>query len=195
MKKIAFILLTMISFSCSKESDSTNNGTSTSQTEPAAYFKYKINGALIEMNGSLSNNSREGSVIRKTQQTRNLSSSQYLNNSNYIFKLIATKNYFFSDEGQPLFEIVINSPTLSETSYSHRNNQINSVFTWYPNQSGFCGYCTPSAYPGQEFTVTILKITNGYAEGTFSGILKQGPNNSKSDIITEGEFKNVKILQ
>lgn len=176
--------------SCQKDNNNNNNTNTPCNPPPASTFKYKFNGTLIECNGSLADNSREGSLIRKEQG--NASSSTVLTNTSYIFSILATKNYYYSDDGEPILEIEINSPTLTNSTYSHTSNGIRYVKSYYPSQSEFCGYCTPSSYVGQEFTVTITKIENGYADGTFSGKLKK---TSGFDIITEGEFKSVKVIQ
>jgi hypothetical protein len=191
MKKIFIsILLIGLLFSCQK--DNGTGSTNDNCNPPASTFKYKFNGTLIECNGSLAETSREGSLIQKEQNTYNYS-GDILSNSTYIFSIQATKNYYYSDDGEPILEIELNSPSLSATTYTHTSNGIRYVKAYYPSQSEFCGYCTPSAYVGQEFTVTVSKITNGYADGTFSGKLKK--SSTVFDIITEGEFKNVKVIQ
>jgi hypothetical protein len=187
---ICFVIATLVC-SCQKNNNDTSNTTAPCAPLPPSTFKYKFNEALIECNGSLAETSKEGSLIRKEQA--NTINGTELTNSNYIFSILATKNYYYSDDGEPILEIEINSPSISTTTYTHTTNSIRLVQTYYPAQSTFCGFCNPSAYLGQEFTVTITKLVNGYADGTFSGKLKK--STSGFDIISEGEFKNVKVIQ
>jgi hypothetical protein len=199
MKKIIMsVSLFGLLFSCQK--DKNTNNTSDNCNPPVSTFKYKFNGTTIECNGSLAQTSKEGSLIRKEQVTGTGNTNPIdnqngdpLNNTNYIFSILATKNYYYSDDGEPLIEIEIRTPSISETTYTHTTNGIRYVQTYYPSQSTFCGYCSPSAFLGQEFTVTISKFANGYADGTFFGKVKK--STTGFDIITEGEFKNVKVIQ
>ena len=186
MKIPAFTVLLFTMLSCQQENP--DNPTPTTCTEPVAYLKYKFDGTLIEMNGSLSQNSREGSLIRKEQ--RNTTTGTILTSNTYLYSILATKNYYYSDDGEPIIEIEINTPALSATTYP--TSSIDLVQTYYPLQSNHCGSpCSPGS---TSFTVTITKILNGFADGIFSGMVK----NSGSTVlnqITEGEFRNVKIIQ
>jgi hypothetical protein len=199
MKKIFYVLCIVLLIASCQKSESNNSTTSTNTTNqcptaPTSTFKYKIDGTLIECNGSLSEKSGEGSLIRKEQ--KNASSSTALSNSNYVFSIHATKNYFYGDDGEPIIEIEINSTSLTPSSYTSSNNGIRLVRIFYPTQSVYCDntICTSSFYTGQDFTLTVSKVENGYADGTFSGKLKK-ESSTGFNIITEGEFKNVKILQ
>jgi hypothetical protein len=59
-------------------------------------------------------------------------------------------------------------------------------------------YVDPSvdyrAYLGDQVTITITKIQDNRASGTFSAILTRGSDSSKANI-TEGRFVNIKITQ
>ena len=190
MKQIpVFIVLLFGLFSC--QQDNPDNPTPTTTcTEPSAYLKYKFDGTLVEMTGSLSQNAREGSLIRKEQRNTSGSGATVLTNTNYLFSILATKNYYYSDDGEPIIEIEVNTPSLSVTTYP--SSSIDLVQTYYPLQSSYCG--SACGQVGTNFTVTITKILNGYADGTFSGVIKNSGSAALNQI-TEGEFRNVKILQ
>ncbi|MEI6947495.1 hypothetical protein V9K67_09905 [Paraflavisolibacter sp. H34] len=191
MKKLFVFLFTTALLVSSCKKDNGNNNPAGQNDLPAATFSYKVNGTLIECNGSLAENSREGSLIRKEQTLT--SSGSVETNRNYIFSIHATRNYFFGDAGEPILEIELNTPSLSVATYTHTNDGILYVKTFYPNQSEFCAGCTPTVYGGQEFSVSITKLENGYADGTFSGKLVR--RTSGFDLVTEGQFRNVKVLQ
>ena len=182
--------LILFNISCKKE---TNAQTTTNCNEPAATFKYKWNGVLYEMNGSLTHNAREGSLIRKEQTYDNINTSNnpfdYMNgdeitNTKYLYSIHATKNNFYGDEGGPILEIELRTTSLTAPKiFTSANNEIKWVY-----------FCHPEYAKAQQFTVNFTKIANGYADGSFSGIVQDIDNGSQIQI-TEGEFKNVRILE
>ena len=182
--------LILFNISCKKE---TNAQTTTNCNEPAATFKYKWNGVLYEMNGSLTQNAREGSLIRKEQTYDNINTSNnpfdYMNgdeitNTKYLYSIHATKNNFYGDEGGPILEIELRTTSLTAPKiFTSANNEIKWVY-----------FCHPEYAKAQQFTVNFTKIANGYADGSFSGIVQDIDNGSQIQI-TEGEFKNVRILE
>lgn len=181
--------IVVFNISCNKETDAQ---TSSNCNEPAATFKYKWNGILYEMNGSLTQNAREGSLIRKEQTYDNINTSNNpfdlmngdeLTNTKYLYSIHATKNNFYGDEGGPILEIELRTTSLTAPkTFTSANNEIKSVY-----------FCHPVNAEGQQFTVTFTKIANGYADGSFSGTVRT--TNGQNVQITEGEFKNVKILE
>ncbi|MBN8666114.1 MAG: hypothetical protein J0M30_01340 [Chitinophagales bacterium] len=197
MKRSKIFLLLALSwgmflvFSCSKN-ENNSGGLSSNCDEPETYFKYRINGELIECTGSLTKSSKEGSVIRIEQLTGGSATNPNpLLNTSYAVTLHATKNYYYNDEGETLLKIILNTGGLTQQTYSNTTG-IRNVVSWYPTKTGFCASCSPTGYVGQQFTVTISKLAGGYADGTFSGTLvKEGT--STQNTITEGEFKNVKV--
>lgn len=188
---LALSLSIFLVFSCSK-SENSPEGPNSNCEEPDAYFKYRINGELIECAGSLTKSSKEGSVIRIEQLTGGSATNPNpLLNTSYAVTIHATKNYYYNDEGETLLKIILNTGGLAQQTYSNTTG-IRNVVSWYPTKTGFCASCSPSGYVGQQFTVTISKLAGGYADGTFSGTLvKEGT--STQNTITEGEFKNVKV--
>ncbi len=184
--------LILFNLSCNKPADAQ---TPTNCNEPAATFKYKWNGTLYEMNGSLTQNAREGSLIRKEQTYDNINTSNNpfdlmngdeLTNTKYLYSIHATKNNYYGDEGGPILEIELRTTSLTAPkTFTSANNEIKWVY-----------FCHPEHADGQQFTVNFTKIANGYADGSFSGIVKYYNNGVEKTIqITEGEFKNVKILE
>lgn len=194
--RISFLPIAIALFflSCQKSSDSNGNTNPTSCTEPSATLQYKFDGTLIQMNGSLSQNSKEGSLIRKEQVTgtgnpnpQDNSNGTILTNTNLVFSLAATKNYYYSDDGEPILEVEFRTSNITAPStFTKANNGVKYVMTYYPNQG--------VSESNWDFTLNITKVENGYADGTFSGkLVKTGTTTYYN--ITEGEFKNVKILQ
>ena len=182
----------LFNMSCNKESDVQ---TPANCNEPAATFKYRWNGTLYEMNGSLTQNAREGSLIRKEQTYDNINTSNNpfdfmngdeLTNTSYLYSIHATKNNFYGDEGGPILEIELRTTSLTAPkTFTSDNNEIKMVY-----------FCHPEYSEGQQFTVTFTKIANGYADGSFSGIVKYNDNGQQKTVqITDGEFKNVRILE
>jgi hypothetical protein len=111
MKKIPLYIL-LLSYLLSCQQDNPIDPTPSKCNEPVAYLKFKLNGTLIEINGSWSQNGKEGSIIRKEQVLGTGHSNPLddqngdaLNNTNYCFSLLATKNFFYSDDGEPILEI------------------------------------------------------------------------------------------
>lgn len=186
MKKIPVYMIFLWGLiSCQKNNP--NNSTNTTCTEPSAYFKYKFDGTLIEMNGSLSQNSGEGSYIRRVKEFRSGACNPYYspNCTSYMYTIEATKWNLLDDEGNPIFKMSISSPTLTQ-GQSYSNIQAVSYYPYFTSGSN------PAS--GGNFSLTVIKIQNGYADGTFLGILSRG-GTSTTYSITEGEFRNVKILQ
>jgi hypothetical protein len=182
--------IVVFNISCNKETDAQ---TSSNCNEPAATFKYKWNGILYEMNGSLTQNAREGSLIRKEQTTNNGATNPFdnangdpLTNTKYLYSILATKNNYYGDEGGPILEIELRTTSLTAPkTFTSANNEIKWVYFNHPEEAA-----------GEQFTVNFIKIANGYADGSFSGVVKYNNNGQLITIqVTEGEFKNVKILE
>ena len=187
-KETLLILFFGVLVSCKKDNSSSNTNTNCPPA-PLATIKFKNNSTIIECNGSLVENSKEGALIRKKQ--KDPSFGTILTNTNYQYSIIATKNYFHGDDGEAVIQIEINTPTLTTSTYSQANNGINFTYVSLPTMSSNDGYP-----PESNFSLTVTKIVNGYADGTFSGKLKkEGFNVTGYDLITEGEFKNIRILE
>ena len=191
MKKPVSLLLLVFLLSCDK--DNSDNPTSPSCNEPVATFKYKWNGTLYEMNGSLSQNAKEGSLIRKEQTTKSGASNPFdnangdaINNTKYLYTIMATKNYYYSDDGESIFAVELRTTSFTAPkTYTNSAGDIKFISFYYPLQAG--------ESTGQQFTINVTKVENGYADGNFSGNVVASGNQVIQ--ITEGEFKNVKVLQ
>jgi hypothetical protein len=192
MKKCLYLMISLYLLSCNKDN---NNASATTSPcyEPISTFRYKWNNVLYEMTGSLTKSSKEGSLIRKEQTTNSGASNPFdnnngdaLNNTKYLYSIAATKNYFYSDDGEPLIEIELRTSNFNTLrSYSNSSSEIKLVRFFHPLDA--------TLTPNQQFSVTLTRIENGYADGNFIGTVVTSNNQTIS--ITEGEFKNVKILE
>jgi hypothetical protein len=108
----------------------------------------------------------------------------------YLYRIMATKDYMFTDDGETLLNIVLKTDFLTVGNYNLVNNKITCVFYW-PNIKFPNTWINENDLTTSDFTINITKLENGYADGTFSGNLNKKPSYK----ITEGEFKNVKVLQ
>jgi hypothetical protein len=183
MKKLLLILITAILFIGCKKTDEQSTSKS---VIPASTFKYKINGMPVEMNGTLAENAQVGSVIRK-QKGRHSSST-----TAFEYNLMATKDYIYTGDGETPMNFLLAANSLSTGTYSLSNGKL--AYVYFINlETNQHFWATPSQNnENSTFTVVITKVENGYADGTFSGIMRKNPVSFQ---ITEGEFKNVKVLQ
>jgi hypothetical protein len=137
------------------------------------------------MNGSLAENSKEGSVIRK---------HNVFNTSASYYSLAATKDYIHTGDGKMPMHFVFSTNNLSTGTYSIANGKLNHV-----NIIKFGGtkahWIAPFDNDGSIFIVNVTKVTNGFADGNFSGNFSSQRIGGSAIQITEGEFKNVKILE
>lgn len=170
--------LILFNLSCNKPADAQ---TPTNCNEPNTVFKYKLNGTLYDMSGSLALNSKQGAVVRKTYDWRKCNVSQQLACTDYIYSLSATKNNVFDDEWNTIVRFWFGS-SINVGTYSVSTNTLGVQIT-FPEYMG-----------STNLTVTITKNQGGYIDGTFSGTLKSSSNQNTYQL-TEGEFKNVKILE
>lgn len=166
MKKLfATATLALLFSACSKEPTP-----STPAQEPVTTFKFTANGILYELNGSLATYSSMGSIIRRGGD---LNTGQY--------SLLAQNGAARNTMVLPL-----TVGTLTSTTYTFPNGG-----------AGECELIGVSYYgdkAGDNSTVTISSIHDGvYADGIFSGQHTKTGTTQKV-IITNGEFKNVKIL-
>lgn len=188
---LALPLFALFFSSCQPEKPS--DPTPSNCTEPVATFQYKFNGTLIQMIGSLTKSAREGSLIRKEQTTKSGASNPFdnsngdpISNSKYLYSILATKNYYYSDDGEPILEIELRTANFTAPkTYTTQNGDIKMIYTYYPQQAG--------EVSTQPFTINITKIQNGYADGNFNGSLRTSSGQTVQ--ITEGSFTNVKILE
>lgn len=183
MKKLLLILITAILFIGCKKTD---EQTTSKSVIPASTFKYKINGMPVELNGTLAQNAQVGSVIRKQKSIRSSRTTTY------EYNVMATKDYIYTTDGETPMNFVLAANSLSTGTYSLSNGKIAYVCFFNLETDVFL-WATPSQNnENSTFTVAITKVENGYADGTFSGIMRKNPVSIQ---ITEGEFKNVKVLQ
>lgn len=160
------VTLALLFSACSKDPASTLTA------ELVTTFKFTANGTVYELNGSLATNSSQGSIIRREGT---LNTGQY---------------YLSAQNGAARNTMVMALATgnMAATSYS---------FT-YPTISGECELNQLSYYgdkAGDNTNVIVTSIHDGvYADGTFTGQMTRSGSVLKV-LITNGEFKNVKILQ
>jgi hypothetical protein len=149
----------------------------TPKEEFPSTLKFTVNGTVIELNGSLAINSYKGSVFRRSG---NYSSGNYT--------LVAKDNGSINSIRLPL-----HTDTISATTYMVTVPTPNPTPT--RERAGSCdiaGVKYAGINSGDTFTLTISNIHDGgYADGTFSA---QMSRDTQKIMITNGEFKNVKIL-
>jgi len=192
MRKVFYTaLLSVILFSCQQDNPPDPNPTTCN--EPATRFSFKIDGTLVEMNGSLSNNSKVGAVIRKTKDYRAIptgcaafSASYDPNCQKYIYILSATYDNLWDDEWNTALRFRLPSLIQGQTYSKSTFNTDWAVFRYPIELDG--GFGTAN------MTLTITKLINGYADGTFSGSVYKSVGGGYGNI-TEGSFTNVKVLQ
>jgi hypothetical protein len=157
---------------CQKET-----GTNTPPEKFATTLKFTANGTVIELNGSLATYSYKGSVFRRA--------------GNY-----STGNYTLvaKDDGSVnSLRLPLHTDTLSATTFVVTVPTPNPTPT--RERAGSCeiaGVKYSGINSGDNFTLIISSIHDEvYADGTFSA---QMSRETQKMMITNGEFKNVKIV-
>lgn len=166
-KLLLVAFLFSLSFCSKKDDDSTNI------TPKQTTFQFTAKGTVFNWNGSLAETSTQGSIFKK-RTTNNYGAGYQLEATNGNFQEtnfwlelpqvveLETKTYNITRANFPLLGVgAIISPTTG-THYGEK--------------------------AGDYITITISKIDNGYATGTFSAVLD-------GLAVTSGTFVNVKILK
>ena len=128
--------------------------------EPATTFKYKLDGVLVDMSGSLTNNSRQGAIIRRTKDYRRLPTGcstfypdQDPNCQKYIYVLSATIDNLWDDEWNTAVRIrfpnIIQGQSYSKASFDNE-------WAYFRLPVGADG-----GYGTSTLSVTITKLQNG----------------------------------
>jgi hypothetical protein len=174
MKKLfASVILAVLVSACQKET-----GTNTPPEKFPTTLKFTANGTVIEMNGSLATSSYKGSVFRQA--------GNYGGNYTLVAKDGANAGSL---------RLPLHTDTISATTFA--------VTVPYPNptptreRAGSCeisGIKYSGINSGDNFSLIISSIHDEiYADGTFSAQMSGG--GPEKLLITNGEFKNVRILQ
>jgi len=169
---LALATLAVLVSACQKETV-----INTPAEEFVSTLKFTVNGTVIELNGSLATYSYKGSAFRRAG---NFSTGNYT--------LVA------KDDGSVnSLRLPLHTDTVSATTYT--------VTVPTPNRTpdreraGSCeisGIKYAGINSGDNFTLIISSIHDEvYADGTFSA---QMSKDSQKIMITNGEFKNVKIV-
>lgn len=156
---------------CSKKDDSLSNppGNST----PVTTFKFTVNGTEYNWNGSLAETSAQGSIFKK-KTSNNYGEGYLLEATNGNFQ-----NYDFWLELPQVVELKAQTFNITRANYPLLG--IGAVIS--PGTGTHYGQKT-----GDYSNLTISKIENGYATGTFNAVWD-------GVAITGGVFTNVKILK
>lgn len=142
----------------------------------------------------LSQSSNKGSIIRRTKDHRpspigcGNTFLQLAGCQKYIYVLSATSDNLWDDEWNTAVRFrlpnLIQGQTYSKSSFS----------------TDWAQFVHPTVADGgfgsSTLSLTITKVQSGYADGTFSGTVFTGTVSSPVyKTITEGVFKNVKVLE
>ena len=170
---LALATLAVLVSACQKETV-----INTPAEEFVSTLKFTVNGTVIELNGSLATYSYKGSAFRRAG---NFSTGNYT--------LVA------KDNGVNSLRLPLHTDTVSATTFT--------VTVPYPNptptreRAGSCeisGIKYSGINSGDNFSLIISSIHDeAYADGTFSAQMSGG--GPEKLLITNGEFKNVRILQ
>jgi hypothetical protein len=186
MKKsilLAGLIACIVFMSCKK--DSVSSTSSNPSTELQSLVSFTADGINYTVNGSLADSAYHGSIFTK--------------NAPVIGDVTDVQNdsigldYYLQVENSDLLSLTLTIPTriLTVATYNLTNTgNYNGSFFTIPNTVG-----TPGSNGIFSTTVTIQSIHDGpYADGTFSGTVQPEGDTPSYVTITNGTFKNVKIL-
>jgi len=176
----------LFNISCNKESDAQPNSNSSNCMGPQPKFQYKANGKLYicdpvfdkRIGWTQANNtfftgytpSLSSSAVGSTELSGGLTTS-------------SGKEVFIN-----LFLSINSTPSVG--TYNENNISSDCRFEEFDNYS----------YSSSTHTITFTRVSNGTADGTFSGTVKTSsfagqPNPNKTVTITEGVFTNIPTFQ
>ena len=190
MKKILLGSLVLLMFSasivlfnisCNKDSDAQPNPTSSNCIGPQPKFQFKANGKL------------------------------YVCDAVFDKRLgwVANRAPFVYNENIPFLDVYDSESILSGSVYSSSTNSslttINlAINTTNPsvgtfNETNVYGECNfdfdDYTYTVHSHTITFTRVSDGTADGKFSGVTKVASNPNQSVSITDGVFSNIPIVQ
>lgn len=185
MKKstlLAGLIACIFFMSCKKDSVSSTN--SNTGTELQSTISFTVDSITYTVNGSLADSAYDGSIFTKSPLSVP---------GSYYYDSIGLDYYLLVENSSLNLTMSIPSRTLTTTTYNLSNTgnyagTIPASFYTNPSQVGIVGNGIYST------TITIQSIHDGaYADGTFSGTFNI-PNSQNYLNLTNGTFKNVKIL-
>jgi hypothetical protein len=132
---------------------------------PQPKFQYKANGALINQDAVY--DPRVGYITYPAIIKYNGSGSYEFRSFNVTVGSLPNRLIFF-----------IQANTITQTTYTTTGSD---------SYNGGLGY-----FSGNQ-TITITRVSNGYADGTFSGTISR-TNPASTVTITEGKFSNLPII-
>lgn len=163
--------------SCSKDNTNPSGNSGT-------FIKYKINGQQVQMNGEINSNTGEGEgsygIRQSPTQANGLKSTLYA-----IQAQKGTKD---------LVSIAITADSLQLQSYNASDTSIAGLTYIKRDATGYFG----GYRVADNLTVIITRHSEGSVDGKFSGTIVNvrtvnGSPVYTNGIVTEGEFKNVKM--
>jgi hypothetical protein len=168
-------------FSCSKEYKYASDPPPASNPPPVGSLSFSINGATFNW-----------------KEERDTASSHYLNMAIYPDWSGYTLNASPLNQIQHVLNLPIQTTTLGvNTPFIFINNS-NTPNLAVSVVTDTTRYIDPSvnykAYPGDRVTITITKIQDNRANGTFSADLTRASDSSKV-VITAGLFENIRITE
>ena len=188
-KMLSIIGIFGLLFSCQKQSSNP-----ASSSDPKAIFRFTVNGMNDSIVGSATQSSTEGSVIKRVY------GSGTNGFTSFYYQLVSYK-YIAGTGSQLYISLDFLTTNLIVSSYIYK---FGFGLPGYYSSGGVATnlFEVPSFWPnyyssqgtGDQTVITITKIQNGYADGTYTAKLSNAINTS-SITITNGEFKNVKILE
>ena len=186
-------LLLLIIYSCSTPSTSTPSTPSTTNSciGPQPKFQFKANGTLYVCDAVFDN--RLGWVgnhtpYRNEGQVPNL---HYASNSSYSGGTTITTHYYVLQGGVS---------TSSSETYINLNIQTNTLpLVSVPyNETNIFSDCVfnlgGGGYTTSTHSITFTRISNGTADGSFSGTVKSSSTPSNTVNITDGVFSNIPVF-
>ena len=177
MKKILYLLICVILFSCSKDKNNPDPSQSISGS-----ISYKVNGEIMSMNND-NLSSGEGVAFAKQLKGTGLQATRYLLNAQK-----GVNNVMIS---------AITTDSLHTQSYHYDSTFIDGNFTLFT--ISFNGEISQVHYNTDYFDFNITSYKDGRISGNFtakmtpqSGLLDY--KNRGSVVITEGKLNNVPVL-
>jgi hypothetical protein len=171
-----FVLAMLAGFGCSK-----NPPTNPPVTPPVTTLKFTVNGTIYEWNGSSADDVSQGSRIYRT-----------VYNGSTWYTLSA---YPLNSGIYTLLALEINATSLAATTYTLTT----TTTTAWTVADHYCGLPNGQIFASSEVgdvaSIIITSIVNGYASGTFTATLTNTDGSLTKTNVTDGQFRNVKIVQ
>lgn len=171
-----YLFLFICNVSCNKSNDTSANSTQ------SVYIKFKLNGAQYQFNGGYSSVTSTGEgvyglkILASTILSKTIYEIQGQSGNNRVINLVIVSDSLKSQS--------YNTPTISSNNF-------------YPSLVNIDGKLYGTFQASDVISITINRYSVGTIDGNFSGNLSQSLSNGTQFLngsITEGEFKNVKII-